>query len=149
MMPRSTVNIPLVLSLHLQVPPSKGMMSKRTLKEALVTSALVSLKQHTFTRGGKEIEPHPDVEAVRSTMFTPGGNAVEGGSASKPGLLIQANAKPRLWELLFDLQTDTLRSTGKEQKHNIRASSLTPSFRTPNIQLDVWFLPLPLSCSSC
>jgi hypothetical protein len=59
------------------------------------------------------------------------------GRSDNLGLLITANEKPGVWELLFDMQTETSRSIGKEQRHNYKAPSLTPSFRTPNIQLDV------------
>jgi hypothetical protein len=133
---RSALNIPLVLSIRLDTPPSKGFMKGKPLKEVHITKAMVSLKRQLSTRGGRDVDPHLDIDFLRSDSFFPGGSAAEGGSTTKAGLVVRAGEGAKVWEITFDLQREGLMSGGSN-KQNTKASSLTPSFRVPNIQLEV------------
>jgi hypothetical protein len=67
------------------------------------------------------------------------GGGDEGGKKKEgPCLKVPATETPVIWELSFDLQSDSFMGGRKDtDRRNTRANTLMPSFRTPNIQLEV------------
>jgi hypothetical protein len=102
---------------------------------------MISIKRQLSTRGGKDVVPHTELTTVRSDALFPAGRGEqqEGSSKNKGGLVITANDDEAVvWEMEFDLQTESLMNEGRSAtKPNIKGSTLVPSFRTPNIQLEV------------
>ncbi|KAG8698501.1 hypothetical protein FRC11_014387, partial [Ceratobasidium sp. 423] len=88
--------------------------------------AIVTLLRVSSTRGGKEIRPHVKSTLVRQQEFLFDGQA---SSSNSSGLAISyEDTDPVELDLTFDLQSGDQASTP--------AKLCTPSFRTPNFQLE-------------
>jgi hypothetical protein len=139
---RSARTVRFILFLNLSGPAlgSKGIMSKRAMNEVCITEASMVLKRQVSVRGGKEIQPHIELEVLRivSLHHSTVGIINEGdasSSAPRGGLIVKANSDAVIWELEFDLQSD--HTIARTNRQSTKGSSLVPSFRTPNIQLEV------------
>jgi hypothetical protein len=103
-----------------------------------ITKAMISLKRQLSTRGGKDAISNSDSDVVRSLVAS--ASSGDGSSSSKGGLIVMTNGNTVVWEIPFDLQSESKLDDGTgsaSTKLNVKASTLTPSFRTPNIQAEV------------
>jgi len=139
---RSTPNLPFIVCIRFETaaPVQKGFLTKRTIKEIYIHRAKISLIRQTSTRGGKEVDAHTKVETIRTEFLFPGVGGEKSLSlyAGRGALNIQANSDTAVWEMEFDMQSENLVGEigSSAMKENLKASTLVPSFRTPNVQVE-------------
>jgi hypothetical protein len=87
------------------------------------------------------VDAHTNIETVRTEVLFPGvgGEKPMSSYAGKSALSVKANSDTVVWEIEFDMQSENLVSEGRSlaMKENLKAGRLVPSFRTPNVQVEV------------
>jgi hypothetical protein len=137
MVPQDAATFSVHLALRSLHTPSRsqifGLLRKN--RPIIARRARFSLHRSIYTRGGHEIKPHTSSVLVRQNDTDidigemPNGVEPRDDATTPSGGLVNIM-------LSFDLQTDGSQLGGIAQPM-IPVSTLTPSFRTPNIQLEV------------
>ncbi|KDN44824.1 hypothetical protein RSAG8_05297, partial [Rhizoctonia solani AG-8 WAC10335] len=125
---------PLILSLkHTGARPSSlpSFLRSSNPKAMHLIRAMVTFRCTTSTRGGKEVKPH-----IRNVVIRKHELRYDSGSTT-PGVVVPSgDAAPLEVDLSFDAQSQEETDLASGKQSSVPARNLTPSFRTPNIELE-------------